>query len=219
VLFGAALGTLAFVLIKTVNDYRVEILLSLALVLGGYALAESLHVSAPMATVVAGLLIGNQGRAFAMSDQTRERLDIFWEVVDELLNAILFVLIGLQLLTIALTADMVAAAGAAVGVALLARWLSTALPLTILHRTTRIPTPSVWLMTWAGVRGPLSIALALSLHQRMAVLHPGATHVILVMTYAVVIFSVAVQGLTLRPLARRLARGRPAAEPGFLTES
>jgi CPA1 family monovalent cation:H+ antiporter len=74
-------------------------------------------------------------------------------------------------------------------------------------------------MTWAGVRGPLSIALALSLHQRMAVLHPGATHVILVMTYAVVIFSVAVQGLTLRPLARRLARGRPAAEPGFLTES
>jgi CPA1 family monovalent cation:H+ antiporter len=205
VVLGAAIGTLAFVLIKTVNDYRIEILLSLALVLGGYALAEKVHVSAPMATVVAGLLIGNHGRAFAMSDETRERLDMFWEVIDEILNALLFVLVGLQLLTVELTTDVLVAGAAALVVTLLARWVSTALPLTLLRRYARVATPSVWLMTWAGVRGPLSIALALSLYQRIAGPASGRTHVIVVMTYAVVIFSVAVQGLTLRPLLRRLA--------------
>lgn len=204
IVLGAVIGTLAFVLIKTVDDYRVEILLSLAVVLGGYALTQSLHLSAPMATVVAGLLIGNQGRALAMSDETRDRLDVFWEVVDEILNAVLFVLVGLQLLTIAVTGRLLLAGAMAVAVALLARWLSTAIPLTALRRCTTVATPSIGLMTWAGVRGPLSIALALSLYQRLGPSAAGSAHVMVVMTYAVVIFSVAVQGLTLRPLLRRL---------------
>ncbi len=210
---GAVTGVVAFVLIKTVNDYRIEILLSLALVLGGYTLAEALHVSAPLATVVAGLLIGNHGRAFAMSDATRERLDVFWEVIDEILKAVLFVLVGLQLLTVEVTPAVLAAGAAAVVVTVLARWLSTGIPLTLLRRYARVATPSVGLMTWAGVRGPLSIALALSLSQHLAAPASSGTPVIVVMTYAVVIFSVAVQGLTLGPMVRRAAaRSATAAQ-------
>jgi CPA1 family monovalent cation:H+ antiporter len=212
IVLGAIVGTIAFGLIKTVDDYRIEILLSLALVVGGYALAERLHFSAPMATVVAGLLIGNQGREFAMTRETRDRLDMFWEVIDDILNAVLFVLVGLQLLTVDITRDVVLAGGAAIVVTLLARWLSTALPLLGLRRFAGVATPSIRLMTWAGVRGPLSIALALSLYQRLDLQAPGRTHVIVVMTYAVVIFSVAVQGLTLRPLLRRLVPP-PEVEP------
>jgi CPA1 family monovalent cation:H+ antiporter len=197
ILFGAVMGIIAFALIKTVDDYRIEILLSLALVLGGWALAERIHVSAPMATVVAGLLIGNHGRVFAMSRETRERLDVFWEVVEEILNAVLFILIGLQLLTIEMTGPVLIAGGAAIGVALLARWLSIGAPLILLRRFALIATPGVRLMTWAGVRGPLSIALALSLPPQITAPGPTQTSVV-VMTYAVVIFSVVVQGLTLK---------------------
>ena len=130
---GAVTGVVAFVLIK-----------------GGYTLAEALHVSAPLATVVAGLLIGNHGRAFAMSDATRERLDVFWEVIDEILKAVLFVLVGLQLLTVEVTRQVLAAGAAAVVVTVLARWVSTGIPLTLLRRYARVATPSVGLMTWAG---------------------------------------------------------------------
>jgi CPA1 family monovalent cation:H+ antiporter len=203
---GAVTGVIAFVLIKTVNDYRIEILLSLALVLGGYTLAEALHVSAPLATVVAGLLIGNHGRAFAMSEATRERLDVFWEVIDEILKAVLFVLIGLQLLAVEVTREVLVAGAAAVVVTVLARWLSTGIPLTLMRQYARVPTPSVGLMTWAGVRGPLSIALALSLSQHLAAPASRGTPVIVVMTYAVVIFSVAIQGVTLGPMIRRAGR-------------
>jgi CPA1 family monovalent cation:H+ antiporter len=208
IVFGAAIGTVAFVLIKTVNDYRIEILLSLALVVGGYTLAERAHVSAPIATVVAGLLIGNQGRAFAMSDATRERLDLFWEVIDDILNAVLFVLVGLLLLTIAVTGTVLTASAVAIAVTLFARWVSIGIPLTLIRYVARVATPSVRLMTWAGVRGPLALALALSLYQQISAPAPGPTHVIVVMTYAVVIFSVAAQGLTLRRVVRRLV---PAA--------
>jgi CPA1 family monovalent cation:H+ antiporter len=210
ILFGAAVGVVAFVLIKTVNDYRIEILLSLALVLGGFTLAEAVHVSAPLATVVAGLLIGNHGRAFAMSVATRDRLDVFWEVIDESLKAVLFVLVGLQLLTVEVTREVVAAGAAAIVVTLLARWLSTGIPLTVLRRFARVATPSVGLMTWAGVRGPLSIALALSLSQHLVAPASSRAHVIVIMTYAVVIFSVAVQGLTLGPVIRRAGASPPA---------
>lgn len=207
---GIALGAIVFVLIKTVDDYRIEIPLSLALVLGGWALAQRLHVSAPIATVVAGLLIGNHGRLFAMSDATRERLDLFWDVIEAILDAVLFVLIGLLLLTVAVTGQVLLAAMTAIVVTLVARWLSIGPPLLLLRRYGGIATPSVRLMTWAGVRGPLSIALALSLHQRLAAPASPQTSVIVVMTYAVVLFSVAVQGLTLRRAVSRLVPGRAA---------
>src|SRR5262245_16878438 len=168
VVFGIAIATAAFVLIKSVNDYRIEILLSLALVVGGYASAERLHVSAPMTSVVAGLLIGNHGRAFAMSDATRERLDLFWEVIDDIVNTVLFVLVRLQLLTVTVTGKLRVARAAPIIVTPRARWVSIGVPLMLLSCVTRIARPSVRLMTWAGVRGPLSIALALSLYQRTA---------------------------------------------------
>jgi len=204
VAFGIAIATAAFVLIKSVNDYRIEILLSLALVVGGYASAERMHVSAPMTSVVSGLLIGNHGRAFAMSDATRERLDLFWEVIDDLVNTVLFVLVGLLLLTVAVTGKLLVTSAAAIIVTLLARLVSIGIPLALLRRVTRIATPSVRLMTWAGVRGPLSIALALSLYQRSVHAASNEIQVIVVATYVVVIFSVIVHGLTLRRLIRRM---------------
>jgi CPA1 family monovalent cation:H+ antiporter len=219
VVFGAAIGAIAYVLIKGVDNYQVEILLSLALVVGGYPLAEALRVSAPMAMVVAGLLIGNPGRAFAMSEATRQRLDDFWELLDEILNSVLFVLIGLLILTVVVTASHVAAGAAAIVVSLLARWATTGLLLAFLRRWAHIAPHSVALMTWGGIRGPLSVALALSLHQRLSPPSPGATDVIVVMTYIVVVFSVAVQGLSLRPLIRRWLPGEtagPATRPGPL---
>lgn len=222
IVFGAAIGALAYVLIKRVDDHQVEILLSLALVVGGYPLAEALHVSAPIAMVVAGLLIGNPGRAFAMSAATRERLDVFWELLDEILNSVLFVLVGLLILTLAVTSTHVAAGAAAIVVSLLARWASTGVLLALLERWTRIGPHSVTLMTWGGVRGPLSLALALSLHQRLSASSRGATDVIVVMTYMVVVFSIAVQGLSLRPLIRRLLPGETtagAAPPGLPRET
>jgi CPA1 family monovalent cation:H+ antiporter len=205
-LFGAVVGAVAYLLIKSVDDYRVEILLSLALVLGGYTLAQALGVSAPIAIVVAGLLIGNAGRAFAMSAETRERLDGFWEVVDEILNAVLFVLIGLQLLTVVITPPVLVAGVAAIVVTLLARGLAVGLPLVVLRRWTHVPAPRALLLTWGGIRGPLSIALALSLHQRITGVPASTTDVLVVMTYLVVVFSVTVQGLTLKPLIARALR-------------
>jgi CPA1 family monovalent cation:H+ antiporter len=215
--FGAAIGAIAYVLIKGVDNYQVEILLSLALVVGGYPLAEALHVSAPIAMVVAGLLVGNPGRAFAMSEATRERLDDFWELLDEILNSVLFVLIGLLILTVVVTASHVIAGAAAIVVSLLARWASTGVLLVFLRRWVRVGAHSIPLMTWGGIRGPLSLALALSLHQRVVSSSRGATDVIVVMTYAVVVFSIAVQGLSLGPLIRRwLPRETavPARRPG-----
>lgn len=206
VALGLALGLAAYFLIKTVDNSRVEILLSLALVMGGYSLAEIVGVSAPIAIVVAGLLIGNPGRAFAMSQATRERLDVFWEVLDEILNGVLFVLIGLEILTLAVTPRHLAAGGVAVVIALAARWASTGLPLVLLrYRATEVK-PSVTLMTWGGLRGGISIALALSLPHHATRLSPSTTEVIVIMTYVVVVFSVIVQGLTLGPLIRRVAR-------------
>ena len=211
IVLGAALGAIAYVLMKRVDDYQVEILLSLALVVGGYSLAEILHVSAPITVVVAGLLIGNPGRALAMSPATRERLDDFWELLDAILNAVLFVLVGLQILTLAVTTSHVAAGAAAIAVSLLARWASTGLLLAFLRRWAHVGAHSTALMTWAGIRGPLSLALALSLHQRLSAASQGAADVIVVMTYAVVVFSVAVQGLSLRPLIRRWLPGETTA--------
>jgi CPA1 family monovalent cation:H+ antiporter len=202
---GAGLGLAAYALIKSVDNSRVEILLSLALVVGGYALAEGLQVSAPIAMVIAGLLIGNRGRALAMSTSTRERLDVFWQVIDEVLTGVLFVLIGLEILTVVVTIRHIVAGGVAIVVALVARWVSTALPLFLLRRRVTVIKYGVTLLTWGGIRGGISIALALSLHDRAAHPGPAATDVIVVMTYVVVVFSVAVQGLTLGPLVRRLA--------------
>ena len=191
IVFGLGIGWIGYRMIGTVDDYPVEILLSLALVMGGSALAVWLHTSAPLAIVVAGLLIGNYGRRLAMSARTREHLDTFWELVDELMNAILFVLIGLEVLVMPFEPGLLLAAGAMIPTVLLARFVAVGLPVSLL-RTQRDFTPgAIRILTWGGLRGGISIALALSLPTG-----PERT-TILAITYVIVVFSILVQGLTI----------------------
>lgn len=190
ILFGLASGYLVYRLLKTVNCYQVEILLTLALVLGGYALALALRISGPLAMVVAGLLIGNRGRRLAMSETTRLHLDSFWELIDDTLNALLFVLIGLEVLVLTLSWPYLTAGLLAVPVALLARWISVGIPICLLKRWRPFAPHSIRVMTWGGLRGGISIALALSL--------PVHRELLLTMSYVVVAFSIVVQGLTIK---------------------
>lgn len=199
VAYGLLLGLVAFELLRRVDNYTVEILITLALVTGGYALAGRLHTSGPLAVVVAGILVGNPGRRFAMSEVTREHLDTFWLVVDEALNAVLFVLIGLEVLVLRLTPPFLAAGLAAIPVVLAARAASVGAPIGLLRLRVPFVPYTVRTMTWGGLRGGIAIALALSLPA------VPARDLIVVMTYAVVVFSILVQGLTVAPLARRAA--------------
>ena len=197
--FGLVAGYLAYRLVRSIDDYTVEVLITLALVIGGYAAAEAVHVSAPLAAIASGLVIGTRA-PHVMSDRTRMYLDSFWKLVDEMLNAVLFMLIGITILVLPFHRGMLAAALLAVPVVLAARWLSVAVPLTALGRFRARAPHSIKILTWGGLRGGLSIAMALSLPA------PSARDVILGMTYAVVAWSILVQGMTFGPLLRRLER-------------
>lgn len=199
-IFGLVLGFVVFHMLKSVDNYQVEILLSLAAVTGGYALASKLHFSGPLAMVVAGLIIGNHGRALAMSNTTRRYLDMFWELIDEILNAILFVLIGMEVLLVVFSLDLLIAAGLAVGVTLSARLLTVGLPMAALQGAIKLPPGSWKVLTWGGLRGGISVALALSL--------PMGTErdTVVSLTYGVVVFSILAQGLTIGRLSRQVAR-------------
>ena len=194
--YGFIIGGLCFYMLRSVNNYQVEILLTLALVTGGYAFAHTLHVSGPIAMVVAGLLIGNHGRILAMSDSTREHLDTFWELIDEILNAVLFLLIGLEVLILVYHTEYFLSALAIIPVVLLSRFISVSIPIQVMKKVREFSPGVTRLMTWGGLRGGISVALALSLPQGLE------REVILAVTYAVVIFSILVQGLTLGSLAK-----------------
>jgi CPA1 family monovalent cation:H+ antiporter len=196
---GLALGWVTYWVLKNVDNYQVEVLITLALVTGGYALAEGLHLSAPIAIVVAGLLIGNHGRSFAMSAKTREHLDGFWELVDEILNAVLFVLIGLEVMVLDSTGLELAAGLLAVPIVLVARLVSVAVPIAMLRYFRTFSPHVVKILTWGGLRGGISVALALSLPAGQE------RHAILTITYAVVVFSIVVQGLTIGRLVQKAA--------------
>ena len=206
-LFGLAAGYGAYLMLKRVDNYQVEVLITLALVTGSYALAGALHLSAPIAVVVEGLMIGNQGRAFAMSPTTREHLDTFWELIDEILNAVLFLLIGLEVLVVAFTGPTLVLALLTIPIALFARAVSVSVPLLLLDPFAHYEEGAKRVLIWAGLRGGISVALALSLP-------PGPTReVLLTATYAVVIFSIVAQGLTVPRLVRRvLPSGPPPPE-------
>jgi CPA1 family monovalent cation:H+ antiporter len=197
-LFGLAAGFFAYWMLRDVNNYQVEILITLALVTSGYALAEKLQLSAPVAIVVAGLLLGNQGRLMPMPESTREHLGAFWELMDEILNAVLFVLIGLEVLVLVFREQYLVAGLIAIPIVLLARFISVGLPITLMRRFRSFSPNAVKIITWGGLRGGISIALALSLP-------PGAVRDTLVaVTYIVVVFSILVQGLTISRLIKRL---------------
>lgn len=196
-LFGLATGYLTFRLLRSIDHYQTELLITLALVLGGYALAERLHLSAPISAVVAGLVVGNQGRQHGMSDVTRDHLDKFWSLIDEILNAILFIMVGLEVVHLTLTRDTILAGAIAIPIVLLARFISVATPVAFLARRTRFARGTLAVLTWGGLRGGISVALALACPAS------SSKALIVTMTYFVVTFSILAQGLTLGRLARR----------------
>ncbi|MEO8280216.1 MAG: sodium:proton antiporter [Ideonella sp.] len=199
-LFGLLIGYVTFRLLRSIDHYQVEVLLTLAAVMGGYALASRLHVSGPLAMVVAGLLIGNHGRALAMSDNTRRHVDMFWELLDEILNAVLFVLIGMEVIIVKFVDGIALAAAAAIVVTLLARALTVGLPVGLFSGAFKLPAGAGKVLTWGGLRGGISVALALSL--------PAGPQreTLLALTYCVVVFSILVQGLTIGKLVRHVIR-------------
>jgi CPA1 family monovalent cation:H+ antiporter len=197
---GLLLGLLAYVMLKRIDNYQVEILISLALVTGGYAGAERLHLSAAITAVTAGLLVGNQGRAFAMSDRTRQHLDTFWELIDEILNALLFVLLGLEVLALPIRREYVVVGLLAIPAVTLARFVATGLSLQLARAITSSAPHAVTLLAWGGLRGGLAVALALVLRDHLPA---RQADVLLVMTYFVVVFSILVQALSMKPLVRR----------------
>ncbi len=217
---GFVLGLLAFFLLRSIDHYATEILLSLAVVTGGYALAMKLHLSGPLAMVVAGLILGNHGRTLAMSDKTREHLDTFWELVDELLNAVLFVLIGLEVLVLSFKEEYLLAGALAIPAVLLARFMSVCTVVTALKETTgREFTPhAIKVITWGGLRGGISVALALSLKEEIHAQqsqYDNVGELVLTMTYVVVAFSILVGGLTMGPMLSRLGlAGQSEADAG-----
>jgi CPA1 family monovalent cation:H+ antiporter len=200
--FGLVLGYVTFLLLRSVDDYLVEILLTLAAVMGGYALASRLHVSGPLAMVVVGLIVGNGGRSLAMSDTTRHYIDLFWELIDEILNAVLFVLIGMEVLVVSFSTSIFVAAAVAMAVTLGARALTVGLPVGLMARAFRLPAGSGWVLTWGGLRGGISVALALSLP-------PGPErNTVLALTYCIVVFSILGQGLTIGRVVRSAVTAR-----------
>ncbi len=193
-LLGILLGFGAYLMLKSVDNYQVEILITLALVMGGYELANLLHTSGPIAVVVAGLLIGNQGRRLAMSEKTREHLDAFWDLVDELLNAILFVLIGLEVLVLSYQSAYLKAGLVAIPLVLFTRFITVWLQVKVFSLVREFTQRAVAILTWGGLRGGISVALALSLPAG------PARDAVLLITYTVVVFSILVQGLTIKRL-------------------
>lgn len=195
---GLVLGYIAYRLLRTTDSFRVEELLTLALAMGGYALADALHLSAPLEVVAAGLVASAQARPYAMSEESRLRIDQFWDLIDDLMNVILFLLIGLEILVMPWNARYVYAGLLAIPIVLAARWLSVRASLLIVRPWHKPLRGSIAALTWGGLRGGLAVALALSIT-------PGRPHDrILAITYIVVIFAIVVQGLTMSRLLSRL---------------
>jgi CPA1 family monovalent cation:H+ antiporter len=197
---GIVLGWITFRVMRRIDDYSLEVLLTLGLAFGGYELAVALHVSAPIMAVCAGLLIGDVGAAHGMSEETRRYVDAFWKLIDEILNAVLFLLIGFEVFAIAFSGDVILTGLATIVIALLARFTAVAVPIGMLKPFRSFSQGVTPIMTWGGLKGGISVALALSLPEG------EWKALILSCTYIVVIFSIIVQGLTVGRLANRMGR-------------
>ncbi len=201
-IFGWFIGSIAFQMLRRIDNYQTEILISLAVAAGGYAAALSLHLSGPIAMVIAGLMLGNQGRQFAMSKKTEEDLDTFWELIDEILNSVLFVLIGLEILILTFNMRYLLAGCLLIPAVLLARFLSVSLPVRTVGLFRSFTPGITTILTWGGLRGGISVALALSIPAIVGGETVAEREVILAITYIVVVFSLIVQGLTIGKLIR-----------------
>ena len=206
-LLGLIAGYAAYRAMHAIDEHNLEVLITLALVMVTYALALRMHMSGPIAMVVAGLFIGNNGMKYAVSENTADYIRKFWSLLDEILNSVLFLLIGLEVLVIAKMADHIGVALLAIPVTLAARWVSVSIPITILSRWSSFSKGAIPILTWGGLRGGIAVALALSL--------PANQYkpTILTITYAVVLFSIIVQGLTIKPLVERIASRGELEEP------
>jgi len=196
--FGALLGYVGFLLLRSVDDYKIEVLITLSIVTGGYWLAGHLHISGPLAMVVAGLITGNKTRREGLSETSWDYLGKFWELIDEILNAILFMLVGLELLVLKIEPVTLVIGLVAIPIMLFSRWVSVALPVVCLKRTMPFEKNAIPILTWGGLKGGLSIALALSLSSAMY------RDTFVIMTYIVVVFSILVQGLSIGRVTKRL---------------
>jgi CPA1 family monovalent cation:H+ antiporter len=199
VLLGLAGGSVVFLMLRAVDDYVVEVLLTLALCMGLYTAAIALHTSGPLTAVVSGLMVGNTGRRLGMSDKTREHLDTFWELLDGILNVVLFVLLGMEVLLLTFDGPSLLVGLVAIPLTLAARFLAVGGTVIALRPSHSFTPHAIKIMTWGGLRGGISIALALSLG---GALPPAARDTLLVATYVVVVFSIFVQGLTVGRLAK-----------------
>lgn len=197
-LWGLILGYSGYFLLKSIDHYQVEVLITLAMVMGGYLFASMLHISGPLAMVVAGIIIGNKGQDLAMSDVTKDYLNKFWELIDEILNAILFLLIGFEMIVLSFNSKTVWIGVIAIFVVLLARLISVFLPTLLLSFRRSFEPHLMPILTWGGLRGGISVALALSI--------PRGEYrdLIVTVTYIVVVFSIIVQGLTIGKFAKKL---------------
>jgi CPA1 family monovalent cation:H+ antiporter len=200
--YGLVCGLVITQLIKSIENYKVEILLTLVVTTGGYILANSLGVSGPLAMVTAGIYIGNSGRHTAMSEKSRNNLDTFWELIDEVLNAVLFLLIGFEILILETRLSDIMAAFIAIPLVLFVRFITVAIPMSLFKLRKKYAPYTITILVWGGLRGGLAVALALALPQS------HDRELILLMTYAVVMFSILVQGLTIKSLVEKSKASR-----------
>ncbi len=202
-LLGGIFGWLVFQAMRRIDDYALEVLLTLALVMGSYSLAHALHMSGPIAVVVAGLLIGHSGMKHGMSEKTRQHVDAFWRLIDEILNAVLFLLIGFEVFALSFAERDIELGLLCIPLVILARFVAVGIPMGLLRFRRTFTPGALPIMTWGGLRGGISVALVLSL--------PASPWqpLLLTATYVVVIFSIVVQGLTMERVVRRFLKEGP----------
>lgn len=200
IILGGIVGWIGYKLIASIDSYNVEVLITLAVVMGGYSLAHYTHVSGPLAMVIAGLITGNQGKSLGMSDITAEYIDKFWELLDEILNALLFVLIGLELLVIKSSQTVIIVALIMIVIVLITRYISVLIPSMFIRLKEEISQKTILILTWGGLRGGISIALALSIPNELG------KDIWVTITYVIVCFSILVQGMSIGKMVNLLKK-------------
>lgn len=198
IILGLLLGYAGYKLLASIDNYQVEVLITIAIVMGGYTIAHFVHVSGPLAMVAAGLITGNQSKSYGMSDVTVEYIYKFWELIDEILNAILFVLIGLELLVIDKQQTVIMIGLVLIFLVLIIRYISVYIPSIVIRQKERITRGTLLILTWGGLRGGISIALALSIP------HEYGKDIWVTITYVIVCFSILIQGTTIGTLTKKL---------------